>query len=198
MIPGGLKKMKPNIDEFKPNGVFYIKHFRGGKLIHEENNSNIFVNEGLVYGLNAAFGASIGGAPAALANMYIGMTTVDRVWQGTDKADDSASGGIHTVGLEFTDYTTGGDATLRPTWVPQALADINNIELSDSGAEATFNITADDTVIGAFLISTNLKNGTLDDATALLLAGSNFGSARILYIGDVFKVGYVLQGSTTP
>jgi len=164
-------------------GEFYFEHYRNGKLIDSGKSHNLFVNEGLKYALNASFGVPVGGAPSQIANMYIGLSTANRNWAAGDIADT-----IHTVGLEFEDY----DELVRQEWLPQALATTSSLTLTNSGAEATFTISADDTIYGAFIIDNNVKEGTSDTTSSILVAGSNFTAARVLYIDDVFKVGYSL------
>lgn len=183
-------------------GKFYIKHYRNGNRIDAAGNiidedviddsANIFVDEGLIYTINAALGVSVGGAPSAYTNFYIGLATENRTWQSTDVAAT-----INTVATELELY----DEAARPTWAPQTLAISGAIELSDSGAEATYTISdltslgGSANVYGAFLISASDKTGG-SDATADLIAGSNFIPMRTLYQADVFKVGYILQASS--
>lgn len=173
-------------------GEFYFVHERDGKVLEDTRNNpdkNIFVDEGLVYALNAAFGVSVGGAPTPYSNFYIGLSTANRTWQSTDTAVD-----VNTVAAEFQLY----DEAARPGWLPQALANTTAIELNDSGAEATYTVSdlsgigGVANVYGGFLISSAAKDGS-QDATATLVAGANFASVRQLYQADVFKVGYVLK-----
>ena len=181
-----------NQDQLVIGGEFYFQHFRKGKLIFEENRKNLFVNEGLVYALNSAFGVAVGGAPSPFAQLYIGLARDSRVWNASDVAAT-----INTVSNEFTLYNTASG--LRIPWAPQALAVSGSIELNDTGAEATYII--DDltslggsvNIYGGFLISAQPNNGS-SDATATLVAGSTFSNApRTLYEADVFKVGYILK-----
>lgn len=177
-------------------GTFFNQHIRNGKVIHEEKTPNLFINEGLIYALNCAFGTSVS-AVTQISDFYIGLTTASRTWDALDKADDSSSAGIHTVGSEFISYTVSANTTNRPAWAPQALASRpSTITLSDSGFEATYDITGDDTIVGAFLIDEILKNGSGDDASSSLIAGSNFSTPRAVEIGDVFKVGYILTAAS--
>lgn len=170
--------------ELAIGGEFYTQHFRNGKLIHEDKVDNLFIDEGLIYAINAAFGASVGGAPSVISQFYVGLSKSSRNWTSADLAST-----IHTVANEAEDYV---EAT-RPQWLPQSLASSGTLELNDSGAEATFTINADFTTYGAFLINAAAKDGTGDSAGGVILAaGSNFTSSRNLLINDVFKVGYVL------
>jgi len=184
--------MNKQNEQFALGGEFYLIHERNGKVLMDTRDNpdhNIFVNEGLVYALNSAFGVSVGGAPSPYSNFYIGLSTANRTWQATDVAVD-----VHTVAAEFELY----DESARPGWAPQALANVSAIELNDAGAEATYTISdlsgigGTANVYGGFLISAAAKDGS-QDATATLVAGANFASVRQLYQGDVFKVGYVLK-----
>jgi len=173
-------------------GKFYFKHYREGKLICEESFDNLFMNESLVYALNSAFGVSVGGAPTPYSNLYIGLSQENRTWQATD-----AAATVNTVANEMQIYSPA----TRPAWAPVALSDIGSIMLSSSGAEALFTIGdlsgtgGQTTVYGAFLISSNTKDGS-GDALATLIAGNNFGASRILFSNDEFRVGYTLTASS--
>ena len=180
------------LEQLKVGGEFYFIHERDGEVLAKESSLNLFVNEGLVYALNSAFGVSVGGAPTPYANLYIGLAQANRAWQATDVAAT-----INTVANEFNLY----NSSLRPAWSPQALSTISSIELSDAGAEATYTVgdlssvggTAN--LYGAFLISASNNDGS-SDATAVLMAGSNFPAPRSILQGDVFKVGYVLKSES--
>jgi len=178
-------------EKLKLSGTFYFKHIRNGKIIDEGTFKNKFMNEGLVYALNSAFGVPVGGAPSPVANWYIGLSTANRTWLAGDSAE--TIGGSGGVAAELEDY----DEATRQAWLPQALALTSSIELDSTGAEATFTINAASSVYGAFIIDNNDKSGVTDAASNILVAGSNFTNApRSLEDEDVFKVGYILPASS--
>lgn len=172
--------------KLKIGGIFSFKHYRDGVLIDQGENDNIFIDEGLIYALNVGFGAPVGGAPTVISNFYNGLATANRTWLGSETA-----AGIHTLAAETEAYASA----TRPEWSPQALASSGNILLTDTGFETTYNINANVTVYGAFMINASAKDGS-SDATAVLVAGSNFTSPRLLEDGDVFKVGYSLSAQS--
>lgn len=202
-----LKKVQGLLGLIKPSkasigGRFYLKQYRDGNRINaageiigdddDEDSPNLFIDEGLIYALNAAFGVSVGGAPTPYSELYIGLGLANRAWNGGDVAAT-----INTIADEFELY----DEATRPAWAPQSLASAGDVQLSDGGFEATFTIS-DLTSIGgsadvysAFLITASAKDGS-GDVTAKLMAGSNFTAMRTLYQADVFKVGYILQASS--
>ena len=175
----------------KVGGVFTFQHIRDGKVIWEEQQHNLVVNQGLVYMINAALGAIVGGAPTPFTNLYIGLARANRSWTATDIAST-----IHSVSTEMELY----DEAARPAWALQALATTGSIQVTNTGAEATYTISdltslggsAD--IYGAFIISASAKNGG-SDAAATLLCGSNFTAPRTLYQADVFKVGYTFSAA---
>jgi hypothetical protein len=173
-------------------GKFHFKHFRNGELLDEGVSDNIYIDQGLINALNVAFANVLAGAPAPSAGFYIGLTQANRVFQSTDKADNTGNAGIHTIGNELENYSE----VARPAWTPQNLAIPGTIELSDSGFEGTFTITAVATVYGAFLIDALAKDGSADLVNNVLVAGSNFTNPRNLEIGDIFKVGYDLSAQS--
>jgi len=179
-------------NDLKLGGEFRFQQIRDGEVVDEGLAANLFVNEGLVYALNSAFADFVGGAPTPIGNFYIGLAQANRTWQASD-----SSATIHTVSTEFELY----DEATRGQWAPQQLAIPGTIELSDSGAEATFTIGdlsgvgGQATIYGAFLISSNTKDGSSDSGSTLV-AGSNFTSPRVVFQSDVFKIGYILRAQS--
>lgn len=177
--------------ELNIGGQFYVEHYRNGELIGKELSDNLFIDEGLIYALNSAFGVPVGGAPTQVTNLYIGLATSSRNW---NSADTGAT--IHTVSAEFELYSSA----TRPAWDPQALASSGSIEITDTGFEASYTITdltslgGQATITGAFLLTTNDK--TADEPGAELIAGSLFATSRVLFEADEFRVGYTLGAAS--
>lgn len=182
-------------------GYFPIEHYRDGKLIYKGEFKNRFINEGAAYVLNASLTGSLGGAPSPLSNIYMGLGLANRVWTGDEIADDVSTpgAGVHSVAQEFETY----DEASRPEWVPNALATPATLEVSDAGSECVFTIGdvsglpgGNAVIYSSFIMSTNTKNGSGDNASAILIAGTNFSDMgqepRIVYTGDVLRVGYRL------
>ena len=166
-------------------GIFHVQHIRKDKIIDTFDSENMFVNEGLVYALNVAYAAMIAGVPSPSSNFYIGLSTANRSWTAGDTAAN-----VNTLSNELEDYSQAA----RPAWNPQTLATVSSIELNDTGFEAEYTLTADVSVYGAFLINAAAKDGSSDgNAGVLLSAGSNFPAVRNLFIGDTFRVGYILK-----
>jgi len=182
------------ISTVKYGGIFKTTLIRNGKVIEEVEHHNSFMNEGLIYALNCAFASFLPGAPTPIPDFYIGLGTANRIPNVLDKADDTGSAGIHTVSNEFETYTVAGNGTNRPKWAPQALATRPaTITLSDAGFEVSYDITADGTVYGAFIIDAILKDGSGDTASNTIVANTNFPSPRAVETNDVYKVGYILS-----
>jgi len=188
-----FKHYKPvtqyNVDELTFDDLDRIEDIDGSpyRLTWSDKNHNLFVDQGLVYALNVAFGQSVGGTPPLINAFFIGLSKIVNPWT---NILDAASVHVNTDEMELYDESA------RPQWSPNALGIPGAIEVSDTGAEVTYTISdlggGSETIYGAFLINSAPKDGS-SDATATLIAGSDFTSSRILVKDDVFKVGYILK-----
>lgn len=156
-------------------GVFTFEHVRDGKVIDSWEEPNTVVTQGLNYILNTALGAT-----AKLADWYLG------IFEGnyTPVAGLTAA----TVKAAASECVTYDEAT-RPAWTdaPSTTGIITN-----AAARAEFTMNADKTIHGAFLISTNAKDGSADSGGTLFSA-SRFGTSRPVLIADVLIVTYSVQ-----
>jgi len=187
--------------EYGATGIF--EHIRNGEVINREVIHNLFPDESLVYALNVAFANSVaaGTPPTPFGGFYIALGTNNRSFVSTDVANDSAShplgagNGIHSLAIEFENYTEAG----RPEWVPQVLATVTVLDLSNVGAEALFTVGAIGGTVDintCFIMSNNDKTGNSDDLNARLFSGFKFANVKTLTDNDTFKVGYILKAQS--
>jgi hypothetical protein len=178
-------------------GVFTLKHYRDGELIHEESSHNIVPTEGLDYILNAAIRNT---TDMEISTWYVSLK---------DNSGDPAAGNTcaqfyGTDGhQEFYDVT---EAT-RPVWsadTPEAGSPSGRM-VDNSTTNATFTVdTLTDsagTIYGAAIMSTNVfstANGTpgTNDSGGTLLAATTFTSRAVL-AGDVLNVEYSLTATSS-
>jgi len=172
-----------------PHGVFTLKHFRDGKLIHEEQTDNIVVTEGKDYIAAVSYEGF-----AQKSNFYLAMFGENL----SPQADDTASGtnAVHpdVVGTAVaTRLGELGDAelieTARQVWTGDAAN--NGASSSNSDAPAVYTMQADDTIYGAYMISSSTQGG--EGATDILLAAANFGTPRAVFATDLIQLVYEIQ-----
>jgi len=153
----------------KFGGRFLVKCFGpDGRLKWQDVAENLVVNEGLEKILDDVF---TGGADARITTWYLGLTAATP----SPAAEDTL--GTHGGWTEFTNYT--GD---RKEWV-EVRADR---ELSNTANRASFDITANSSVIGgAFLCSVETTN------TGILMSCAAFtGGNKNADDGDTLEVTY--------
>ena len=80
----------------------------------------------------------------------------------------------------------------RPQWIPNA--GNTGASSSNSDSPAVFTMAANDTIYGAYKISSNTKAG----ATGVLLAAALFDDVRSPLAGDVLQLVYETQLTKTP
>jgi len=153
-------------------GVFDYEHYRGGQLISSGQSHNKVVNEGLDHLLSVGFndGTKI---PAWYIGIYTGTYT---------PIAGEVAANIAANAVETSSYTE----TTRPVWNEAAPS---GQSITNTASRSIYTMSADQTVLGAFLISSSQKGG----AAGLLMSVSNFPAARILKSGDVFLVGYSIN-----
>jgi len=99
-------------------------------------------------------------------------------------ANTTAANYASTMG-EITSTTEGFSNATRPVWTPAAPA-ANIVTNSASKAAFTVVCTTSIDVTGGALISEATRGGT----TGVLSSASRFGSARELFNGETFELGY--------
>jgi len=173
-----------------PNGLrgrYVVEHWRNGKRINEYRFPNGITNEGKNRLLNTMFHSA-----TQITAWYLGL--IDNsgysALAATDTYDDinqTANGWD-----EFVNYTTGGNATLRPSWAMDAASaqSITNTTV------AVFDITGTGTVKGLFLVGGIAAAHTKGDhATGgVLWATALFTSGDVaVQAGDQLKVTYTVS-----
>lgn len=151
-----------------PLGFIYdTEHWRDGELLRSQRATNVMpqVSVDFIAGL-------IRGTGPLLSNWYMGLFQGNFVPDGDTTASD-----LPSPAEEFTGY----DEESRPPWVHEydGVAVISNVT-----NRATFTVSADRTVYGGFIISTNTKGGN----TGRLLSIARFPTADDLRAGDEFRV----------
>jgi len=140
---------------------------KDGKLKWTDGFENIVVNAGLNHILSIVLAAG-----TQVTTWYVGLMDASP----TVAAADTMSS--HGGWTEADDYSE----SVRQTFTPGSVA---SQSVDNSASKATFSINATVTVGGAFLTSSNTKNGT----TGTLFAGGAFsGGNRSLISGDTLRV----------
>lgn len=157
------------------SGRYDCQIIRDGKVIDEWSQDNLVVNEGLNSLLNIMFNAS-----AQITTWYTG------IFEGnyTPVASVTAAT-IASASTESTAYTS----STRPEYV-EAAASAQSITNSASRSQFVFN--AAKTIYGAFLISSNVKNGT----TGTLFSAARFATAKTVESGDELLLTYTFTASS--
>ena len=159
----------------KVGGKFVCTQLRDGKVIDKWESKNIVVNQGLNYMLNTALDAQ-----AAQSAWYVGIFSGNY----TPLATDTAA----TIAANATESAAYSNSTTRPAWrLPSGGSTAQN--LTNSASQATFVMSAAVTIYGALLCSSNVINGT----AGVLMAASQFATARTLASGDNLLVTYSLS-----
>lgn len=170
-------------------GTYTLEHWRGGKCIYKETDTNLIVNEGK----NKLLGVMFSGE-TQLTTWFIGL--IDNAGFSSIAVGDDYDGINDTNGWsEFASYTdpaNGDSATTRPAWTPGTPAS----QSVTNGTVVSFDITGAGTVKGIFLAAgTNAQ--TKSDSTAagnfLWCATTFTGGDRIVANLDVLKVTYTVN-----
>lgn len=157
-------------DKSKGVGIFRVRHFRNGKLLSDTKHENLTTLVGRNYLLNAGFHGS-----TPVTTWSCGL--IDNAsFSAVDETDTAAS---HAGWVEFTGYSE----SVRQEWTEDAATGgaITN------STEMTFTVSANGTVQGLFLSSSDVKSGTTGTLwNAVELATGS----RAVLIGDILKVTY--------
>lgn len=163
------------LQNMKPAGVFTLKHFRDGKQIGENViTPNTVVTEGKDYMADLAYNNSDTQETAWYLALFGNNLTVD--------VTDTAA----TIAARLAELNSEIDEANRPTWTPNSTVPNTGAVSSNSENPAVFTMGVDDTVYGAYFISSNVKAGT----AGVLLAGSNFSTSRVVLAADVLQLTY--------
>lgn len=165
------------------NGVFIpttrslvqgvVKYNKRGEP--EEVTSNLIVNQGLNYLLEAATSGT-----SAIGNWYVAVFSGDVTVQASWTAANFA-----TNATEFTNYENAN----RPAW---NASEVSGGARDSFAHKAEFKSTVDGaTLRGAALISSSAKGGT----AGVLMGATRFTSSKGLDEEEILDVGYGLQVS---
>ncbi len=157
-------------------GKFICSIEREGKVIDEWEEHNIVVNQGLNLLLNNAL-AAVAAQTAWYIGIFSGNYTPALTDTGATIAANSTESAAYTV-------------TTRPVWTPPA-GGTTSQTISNSAAPSSFTMNAGVTIYGAFLVSSDVINGTAGD----LMAAAQFGASRALLSGDILNVTYALTAT---
>lgn len=161
------------VDELTTDiGQYEIEVRRDGVLVDSFTCKNLLTQEGVAHKNSVAFA---GGAAQTL--WYIGLFTGNYTPLVTVTAAT-----ISTLSTEAVAYTPAN----RVQWVP--VNDLVGLAVNNNASPAVFKLTADQTFYGAFLVSSNVRNGT----TGVLMSASRFPAARTYYSGDEISIKYSL------
>lgn len=156
-------------------GRYDCQLVRDGKIIDEWSQENLVVNEGLNALLNIMFNAS-----TQVTTWYCGLFEGNYTPVATVTAANIAS-----ASTELTAYV----AATRPEY-NEAASSAQAITNSANRANFVFNATK--TVYGAFLISTNIKNGT----TGTLFSAARFPTSKSVESGDELLLTYTITAAS--
>ena len=171
--------MNTAFDKSKIGGYFTFEHIRDGQVIDRWYDSNIVVDEGLNYILDAA----LSGATAHTTH-YLGLFKNNYT-----PISSNVMATFPGAGVALEANSEYNEATRR-TW-NEAGVSAKTITNSASPATFTFNTTV--TIYGAFLSSDSTKAGT----TGTLVSAAKFSSARSMLANDVLNVTYTITASST-
>lgn len=135
-----------------------------GKVLHEETVHNVFTTEGMNYMLDAALGSR-----SKLNNFYLGLFEGNYTPLITDLAATFPGSATET-----TAYTQANRVAFAPIAVTNGV-------ISNVGQEAQFTFSADKTVYGAFLTSSQAKGSVI----GVLLSAAKFSSPQAAHAGNV-------------
>lgn len=169
--------------ELKAHGHVKLEHFRGGKLIFEEEGPNIFTTEGMASILNTYL--LNGSTPAAIyCGLFKGNVTPV---VGDTAATKLGSGGGYT---ECQDADYDSPATNRATYT---IATTTSASCTNSASKAEFVMNASITVYGAFLATAAAKTAT----TGVLICAKRFTSSRAVIADDELAITYAISLTTS-
>ena len=156
-------------DTIEVMGHWHLRAFDPqGNLIHEDQWDNLVVDEGLNELLIQALNNG-----THTATWYVGLT------EGTPSPAAGDTMGSHAGWTEQTGY----DEAARPAWSSGA---VSAQSVDNSGAPATYTISADSTTIGGgFLTSDDTKGGTTGK---LYSVGAFSGGDITLSAGSTLEV----------
>lgn len=168
----GVRYTVECLEHLHPDGGKCRQHGRCGVSSHtprvrwRDGFTNLVVTAGRNALLDNTFNAAAGSV-----SWFVGLKS-----EGTVAAADTMDS--HSGWTEIVDY----DEETRPAWTKNGQA--SNGAMSNSNAKASFSITDTATVAGAFLTSSNTKEGT----SGTLFGAGDFNTPREVEDGDTLNV----------
>lgn len=159
-------------DWFRPKGVFYLEHWRAGKMIAKIKIPNAVTTTGKNNIFDSFFRNN-----APPTNWYMGLID-SAAFTAVAVSDTMAA---HPGWTELQAYT---EAT-RQAWTAAAAS---NGQVTNAASVATFNMNATNSIKGSFIVSNNTKGG----ATGILWTTGLFATALAVVNGDQVKLTYNL------
>lgn len=135
--------------------IWHTQHIRQGRIIWEERERNLIVDQGLAYMLGSALDSSIPKIP----NFFVGIYEANRAPLATDTG--SSYPGDATEGVNYSEPARPAYAGVLDPGPP--------VLINNTAARAEFTFTSGSTVFGGFMISLSGKGiggGTLINAKA--------------------------------
>ena len=172
------KEVDAVVNKLQFHGHVKLEHFRGGKLIYEEEGHNIFTTEGMAKLLDVFFRAQT--TPAAI---YCGIFKNNV----TPALADTAAAKLGAAGTygECQDADYGTPATNRPAYT---VAAVTTATCTHAASKAAFIMAAGITVYGAFLSTAQAKTAT----TGTLICAKKFATARAVIAADELDITYAI------
>jgi hypothetical protein len=167
------------MEQTQVGGYFKFEHIRDGEVIDSWDSSNIVVNQGLNYILDAALSNG-----TIIPTWYIGLFKNNYTPVAADvKSTFTGAGVANEASSEYSE-------TVRPTWVDAGPV---TQSISNSASPAVFTFTAAVTIFGAFMTSTSTKG----DTAGTLLAASKFTTSKVMAIADQLNISYIISATST-
>lgn len=156
-------------------GEYHCQIVRNGVVIDEWTEKNLVTNEGLNSLLNIMFNSA-----AQITTWYTG------VFEGNYTPTNSVTAAtIASAATECTAYTS----STRPEYTEAA----STAQYTTNAANrASFVFNAAKTIYGAFLVSSNTKNGT----SGVLFSAARFGTSKAVESGDELLLTYGFSASS--
>lgn len=146
---------------------YFVEHIRKGIVLSVEECFNLVPTEGMNHILNTEFKTG-----AQVTSWYVG------IFEGnyTPVAGITAA----TIVAASTECTTY-DSSTRPLWDSGT---VSAGALDNSASKAEFVMSADKTVYGGFITSSNVKGGS----TGVVDSAVRFATAKILETDDTLRI----------
>ena len=156
-------------------GTYHLELRRANGDVEFFSEGNLIVDEGLDETLDVMFGGA-GQATTWYLGVFAGNYT---------PVAGVAAATIAAAATESSDYAAG----TRPEWQDAAAASQSK---TNSANRASFVFNATTTIYGAFLVSSNVKQGT----GGVLFSASRFSTAKAVDSGDELLLTYVINSAS--